>query len=69
MSGIVLTPAGKQVAENAQGGGPEFAVLSLLYETNAPVDFDEICEETNMNEEKASMVVRRLIAKEHVREI
>lgn len=69
MDAITLTPLGKQVAENTQGSGVEFAVLSFLYESNGPADFEEIMEETHMDDEKASMVVRRLIAKNYVKEL
>jgi len=70
MSAIALTPLGKQTAENtSSGSSPEFAVLSMLYETNGPVDFEEICDETRMSEEKASMIVRRLIGRDLVREV
>lgn len=69
MTAITLTPLGKQVSEDTTGRGPEFSVLSLLYEANGPVDFDEVCQETRMDEVKASAVVRRLINKEYVKEI
>jgi len=69
MSGIILTPIGKSIAENTQGSGAEFAVLSLLYETNGPVEIDEVMDATNMNDEKASMVIRRLIGKEYIKEV
>jgi len=69
MSAIALTPLGKSIAEDTTGKGPEFAVLSMLYETNGPMDFDEIVDELHTDEEKASMVVRRLIAKNYVKEL
>jgi len=69
VSAITLTPLGKQIAEDTTGYGPEQAVLSLLYETNGPVDFDEIVDGLRTTEEKASMVVRRLIAKNYVKEL
>jgi len=69
MSAIALTPLGKSVAEDTTGKGPEFAVLSFLYESNGPVDFEEIVGETHMNEEKASMVVRKLINKGYCKEL
>jgi len=69
MSAITLTPYGKQMAEDTTSHGPEFAVLALLYEANGPVDFDEIVDELRTDEEKASMVVRRLIAKNYVKEL
>ena len=69
MSAVALTPLGRQVAENTQGSGAEYAVLSLLYETGGPVDFDEICDELRMDEEKASMICRRLLNKGHIKEL
>lgn len=69
MDTIVLTPLGKSVAEDTTGRGPEFAVLSFLYETNGPADFEEIMNETNMDDEKCSMIVRKLIAKDYVKEL
>lgn len=69
MSALALTPLGKNEAENTQASGPEFAVLSFLYESNGPVDFEEICDATRMDEEKASMVVRRLISKGYIKEL
>ena len=69
MSAIALTPLGRQSAEDTTGRGPEFAVLSLVYEANGPVEFEEVMDGTHMDEEKASMVVRRLIAKNLVKEV
>ena len=69
MSTITLTNLGKSVAENTHASGPEQAVLSLLYETNGPVDFDEIVDELRTSEEKASMLVRNLINKGYIHEI
>ena len=69
MSAIALTPLGKSVAENTQGSGAEFAILSFLYESNGPVDFEEIMDATSMDEEKASMITRRLITKGYVKEL
>ncbi len=65
---IKLTPLGEQVARDTTGRGPEFAVLSFLYESDGPVDFEEIVDKLNTDEEKASMVVRKLIAQEKVKE-
>ena len=69
MSAITLTPLGKSVAENTQGSGAEFSVLSMLYEANGPVDFDEICDELRTDEEKASMICRRLLNKGYCKEL
>ena len=68
MSTVVLTPLGKQAAEQTTASGPEFTVLSTLYEADGPVDFDEIVDALHTTEEKASMIVRKLITKELVRE-
>ena len=69
MSAIILTPLGKQIAEDTQGGGPEYAVLSLLYETDGPVDIEEVMNITKVDDEKALMVVNRLINKGYVKEL
>ena len=69
MSAITLTPYGKQMAEDTTSHGPEFAVLALLYEANGPMDFDEIVDELRTDEEKASLVCRRLLNKGYIREI
>lgn len=69
MSAITLTPLGKQVAEGTQGSGPEYAVLSLLYESNGPVDIEEVMDETKTDDEKALMIVNRLISKGYVKEL
>ena len=68
MSAIVLTNLGKLEAEKMQGNGPEFAVISLLYEMDGPVDFEEVCDETHMSTEKASMICHGLINKGYVKE-
>ena len=69
MSMIVLTPSGKLTAENTQGSGAEYAVLSLLYEANGPVDIEEVMDATRVDDEKALMIVNRLISKGHIREL
>ena len=69
MSAITLTNLGKSVAENTHASGPEQAVLSLLYETGGPVDFDEIVDELRTDEEKASMICRRLLNKGYCKEL
>ena len=69
MSALTLTNLGKSVAESTVGSGPEHAVLSILYETGGPVDFEEIVDELRTDEEKASMVVRRLMSRGYVKEL
>jgi len=61
MSTLILTPLGTQHAENTSSRGPDFAVLSYMYEIGGPVDFDEIVEHLRTDEEKASMIVRSLL--------
>lgn len=68
MSLLILTPLGQQKAENVQGKGADFAVLSLLYEVGGPVEFDEVAEHLRTDEVKASMVVRKLINQGFVKE-
>lgn len=58
---IVLTPKGQQAAENTEGKGADYAVLSLLYETGGPVEFEEIMDHLKADEVKTSMVVHRLL--------
>ena len=69
MSALTLTPLGRQTAENTSQSGPEFAVLSTLYEADGPVDFDEVVDALHTTEEKASMIVRKMITKELVKEV
>ena len=69
MSAIALTNLGKQEAMKTTESGPEFAVLSLLYETDGPVDFEEIVDVLHTSDEKASMIVRKLITKGLVKEL
>ena len=69
MSTVILTPLGKSAAENTTGKGPEFAVLSVLYEANSPVDIEEVMDATNMDDEKALMLVNRLVNKGYVKEL
>ena len=69
MSVLALTPLGKQAAEQTSQSGPDFSVLSTLYEADGPVDFDEIVDALHTSEEKASMIVRKLINKELVKEV
>ncbi len=69
MSMIVLTSLGEQVARDTTGRGAEFAVLSLLFESDSPVDFEEVVDRLHTDEEKASMIVNKLISKEQVKEV
>lgn len=65
---LLLTPKGQQAAENIGGKGADYAVLSLLYEVGGPVEFDEVAEHLGTDEVKASMIVRRLINQDFVKE-
>lgn len=69
MSVIALTPLGKQEAERVTGSGPESTVLWTLYEADSPVDFEEVVDALHTSEEKASMIVRKLINRELVKEV
>ncbi len=69
MSMLKLTPLGEQVARDTTGRGPEYAVISFLYESDGPVEFEEVVDRLRTDEEKASMIVRRLIAREQVKEV
>jgi len=69
MSMLKLTPLGEQVAKDTTGRGPEFAVISFLYEADGPVDFEEVVDRLHTDEEKASMIVNKLIGKEQVKEV
>ena len=61
MSAITLTPLGTQQALDVRGSGPEHALISFLYETGGPADFEEITEALHTDEVKASMIVRRML--------
>ena len=69
MSTLVLTNLGKSIAETSEDRGPRFTVLSKMYETDGPVEFEEIVVELNTDEEKASMIVRGLIRDNLVKEV
>ena len=58
---LSLTSLGKQDAQNTTGRGPEFAVLSELYENDDSMEFEEITEKLHMDDEKASMIINKLI--------
>lgn len=69
MSAFELTSLGKQSALNTQGRGAEFAIVSKLYETDSPLEFEEIAESLNLSDEKCSMLLHKLINTEKVREL
>lgn len=60
---IALTSAGRQMAENTQGHGPDYAVLSALYEVHGPMEVEEIMDATHMNPERARGVLKNLLAR------
>jgi len=65
-----LTPLGESRARKvAQTHDPEGAILDFLYRTKDPVDFNEILDETQMDDSTATKVVNRLITKEYVKEV
>jgi len=65
-----LTPLGENRARRVvQTQGPEDSVLTFLYETKDPADFDEIANETQMDDATARKVVNRLVLKELVKEV
>ena len=66
---ITLTPLGKHQAEQQTTKGPKAAVLSLLYESDAPMEVEEVMEATRMEDEKALMIVRALINQGYVKEV
>jgi predicted transcriptional regulator len=66
---LVLTQQGEQSALNIQSRGPEYTVLSTLYEAGGPVDFDEIMNALHSDEVKASLIVRRLINQGDIKEL
>lgn len=69
MSILIITPEGKHSAENTQGRGPEYKILSILYETDGPVEFEEVAAKTGMDDEKCSMICRKLIKDGKIREV
>ena len=65
-----LTVTGENRARRVvQTLGPEDSVLNFLYETKDPVEFDEILDETQMDDATARKVVNRLVLKEYVKEV
>lgn len=69
MSMLKLTGDGVTAAESMRNKGPEDAVLALLYGSKGPIDFEEVMDELHTDEEKASMICRRLIAKGLIEEV
>ena len=65
-----LTPLGENRARRViSTQGPEDAILDFLYRTKDPVEFDEIADETQMDDSTTKKVVNRLIVKEYVKEV
>ena len=68
MSAFLLTPLGKQMAVRTVERGPEFTVISTIYEADdEPVEFDEIADALKTDDEKASMLLNKLIRKEWIK--
>jgi len=69
MSKVVLTPTGKQFAEDTTGTGPKYDVLYYLYELGVPVEVDEVIDHLNTDPVKAQAILRALINEELIREV
>jgi len=66
---ISLTSTGRQVAENTQGRGPEYAVLSHLYESGGTMEVEEIMDATNMDIDRARMILNDLLHRGLIKEV
>ena len=65
-----LSPLGESRARRVvETRGPEDSILNFLYETKDPVEFDEILDETQMDDLTAKRTVNRLIVKEYIKEV
>lgn len=65
-----LTPLGENKARRVvQTRDPEDAILDFLYRVKDPVEFDEILDETQMDDSTARKVVNRLVTKEYIKEL
>jgi predicted transcriptional regulator len=65
-----LTPLGSERAlRTDRAKDPETAVLALLYEQKDALEAYEVAGETNMSEEAAERVLRRLVSKGYVKEV
>jgi len=63
-----LSPLGENRARRVvQTRDPEDAILDFLYKVKDPVEFDEILDETQMDDSTAKRVVNRLVLKEYVK--
>ena len=66
----ILTSLGENRARKiVQTHEPEGAILDFLYRVKDPVDFDEIAEETQMDDATAKRAMTRLVTKELVKEV
>jgi len=65
-----LTATGESRALRvSQVNDPESAVLSFMYETRDSVEFEEILDETHMDDATAIKIVGRLVAKNYIKEV
>ena len=48
---------------------PENAVLSFMYDVREPVEFEEIMDETHMDDTTGQKLLKRLIDKGYVKEV
>lgn len=65
-----LTSTGESRALHVtQVNDPESAVLSFMYETRDSVEFEEILDETHMDDATAIKIVGRLVGKGYVKEV
>lgn len=52
-----------------QTKGPEDAVISFMYDVRDPVEFDEIMDETHMDDATGRKIMERLVGTEYVKEV
>jgi len=66
---FALTSLGESKARQVkQDTGPEDAVVSFMYKVVEPVEFDEVCDETQMDSDSARKVLNRLKTQGYVEE-
>lgn len=70
MSAIVLTPRGKQLAEDTWGRGPKYAILAFLYEdNNNPKEVEDVIDHLKTDPVKAQAILRSMVKEELIEEI
>jgi predicted Rossmann fold nucleotide-binding protein DprA/Smf involved in DNA uptake len=66
---FILTSEGELKARQVkQDTGPEDAIVSFMYRVVEPVEFDEICDETQMDSDSARNVLNRLKTQGYIEE-